>query len=421
MKKGRPLYFKILAGLIAGALLGGACHWLWGDRPALLWAVNNLTDPAGKIFIRLILMMVVPLVVAALALGVAELGDVQKLGRVGFKTLTYAVLVSSISVLIGLFLVNWLRPGHGLSPEAKAQLVKSMGASTVSLPDSKFPSGMGILLSLIPDNPFRAASQGDMLAVMFFALVLGLGLAMSGEKGRPLSQFLEGLYHVCLKVIDSIMKLAPYGVACLLFTLTARLGYGVLQQLFGFVFVVLLGLALHQFVVYSFLVKFLGRMSPLKFFRDIREVMITAFSTSSSVVTLPTALEVSEQKLKIPREVGGFVLTLGSSLNQNGTALYEGVTVLFLAQFFGVELSLSSQLMVLVLAVLGGVGTAGIPSGSLPMIAAILNTVGVPPGGIAVILGVDRILDMCRTVLNVTGDLTAALYVAESEKKRESA
>lgn len=400
--------------------MGGACHLFWGGHPALLWAVNNLTDPAGKIFIRLILMMVVPLVVAALALGVAELGDVQKLGRVGFKTLTYAVLVSSISVLIGLFLVNWLRPGYGLSPEAKAQLVKSMGASTVALPDTKIPSGIGILLSLIPDNPFRAASQGDMLAVMFFALVLGIGLAMSGEKGRPLAQFLESLYQVCLKVIDSIMKLAPYGVACLLFTLTARLGYGVLQQLFGFVFVVLLGLAIHQFVVYSFLVKFLGRMSPVRFFRDIREVMITAFSTSSSVVTLPTALEVSEQKLKIPREVSGFVLTLGSSLNQNGTALYEGVTVLFLAQFFGVELSLSSQLMVLLLAVLGGVGTAGIPSGSLPMIAAILNTVGVPPGGIAVILGVDRILDMCRTVLNVTGDLTAALYVAESEKKREA-
>jgi len=211
------------------------------------------------------------------------------------------------------------------------------------------------------------------------------------------------------------MRLAPYGVAALLFTLTARSGLDVLAKLGLYIGTVLAGLALHQFVTYSLFLKYAAGYSPKIFFTRIREVMVTAFSTSSSNVTLPTTLRVAEAELGIPRQIGGFVLTLGSTLNQNGTALYEGVTVLFLAQFFGIHLTLGGQVTVVMLSILSGIGTAGVPGGSLPLVTALLITVGIPAEGIGIVFGVERILDMCRTVLNVTGDLAAAAYVAKSE------
>jgi dicarboxylate/amino acid:cation (Na+ or H+) symporter, DAACS family len=218
-----------------------------------------------------------------------------------------------------------------------------------------------------------------------------------------------------MKVIDMAMQLAPFGVAALIFTVMARSGLDVLAKLALYVATVLVGLALHQFVTYSLMLKFVVKYPPTLFFARIREVMLTAFSTSSSNATLPTTLRVAEQELGIPRQIGGFVLTLGSTLNQNGSALYEGITVLFLAQFFGIHLTLGGQITVVLLSILAGIGTAGVPGGSLPTVMALLVTVGVPAEGIGIILGVDRLLDMCRTVLNVTGDITAAAYVAKSE------
>jgi DAACS family dicarboxylate/amino acid:cation (Na+ or H+) symporter len=218
-----------------------------------------------------------------------------------------------------------------------------------------------------------------------------------------------------MRLIDLAMRLAPYGVAALLFTLTARFGLTILKPLLGYMGVVLAGLCLHQFVTYSLLVRDLGGMRPGFFFRQISEVMTTAFSTSSSNATLPTALRVTQEKLGVPRDIASFVLTLGSTANQNGTALFEGVTILFLAQFYGVQLSMGSQALVVLVSVLAGIGTAGVPGGSLPLMVPILQSVGIPGEGIGIILGVDRLLDMSRTVLNVTGDITAAVYVAHSE------
>jgi DAACS family dicarboxylate/amino acid:cation (Na+ or H+) symporter len=226
---------------------------------------------------------------------------------------------------------------------------------------------------------------------------------------------LEALYEITAKIIEIIMKFAPYAVACLLFNNTARFGLDLLQALAWFVVTVLVGLSLHMFGVYSLSVYFLSKISPLEFFRRIKTVILTAFSTSSSNATLPTALRISEENLGVPQEINSFVLTVGATANQNGTALYEGVTVLFLAQLAGVDLSIWQQLMVVYLAILGGIGTAGVPSGSIPFIIGVLVTIGVNPALIAIILGVDRILDMCRTTLNVTGDITAATYVARSE------
>jgi len=418
-----PLHTRILIGMLTGALLGVAANRLFGDTPGLLWLVANVTMPAGQIFLRLIFMVVIPLVMSALILGVAELGDPRRLGRVGLRTLAFTLLLSSISVLIGITAANLVRPGEGLSAESRAALMAVIGRSQGALkPPPAQKSGLQIVLDLIPENPVEAmtrAFQGDMIAVMVFALILGIALTTIDRAiAEPLLRWLQAVFETVMKVIDFAMRLAPYGVGALLFTLTARFGLEVLSRLGIYVLTVIAALALHQFVTYSIVLKVFGRMSPRLFFGRMREVMLTAFSTSSSNATLPTTLRVAEHELGIPRSIGNFVLTLGSTLNQNGTALYEGITVLFLAQFFGVHLTIGNQVTVVLLSILAGVGTAGVPGGSLPLVTALLVTVGVPAEGIAIILGVDRLLDMCRTVLNVTGDVTVAVCVERAETGR---
>jgi DAACS family dicarboxylate/amino acid:cation (Na+ or H+) symporter len=418
----RSLHARILAGALVGLLAGVVCFLLFHGSPTLDGFIRYVSRPVGQVFLRLLLMLVVPLVFAALALGVAGLGDLKSLGRVGLKTLAYTVTVSTIAVLIGLVLVRTLRPGEGMSEETRAQLLTGAAERAAAITSAPAPkSGMDLFVQIVPDNPIKAAAGGDMLAVMFFSLMLGIGLLLTRtEAARRFEGTIEGLFEVMMRLIHVVISFAPIGVAALLFTLTAELGWEILVQLGRYVAVVLLGLALHQFVVYSLSVRLLGGMSPRTFFRGIQEAMITAFSTSSSNATLPTALQVAEENLKLPPRISRFVLTIGATANQNGTALYEGVTVLFLAQFYGISLTLQQQLVVLVLAVLGGIGTAGVPSGSIPILAAIMTTVGVPIEGLGLILGVDRLLDMCRTVLNVSGDLAAAVVVSRGEKRETS-
>jgi DAACS family dicarboxylate/amino acid:cation (Na+ or H+) symporter len=255
---------------------------------------------------------------------------------------------------------------------------------------------------------------------MFFALIFGVALVASEpEKTATLKSFFEGLYEVVLKIIGYAMQLAPVGVAALLFNLVVNVGASFLLVLLQYVLIVLAALAIQQFITYSIILKFFAGRNPLTFFRKTSEVMITAFSTSSSNATLPTAIAVSIEKLKIPKPIANFVLTIGSTANQNGTALFEGITVLFLAQCFHIELSLASQITVVFLCILAGIGTAGVPGGSLPVIVTILVSIGVPGEAIGLIYGVDRILDMSRTVLNVTGDITAAAYIQKVEDKSE--
>jgi DAACS family dicarboxylate/amino acid:cation (Na+ or H+) symporter len=410
----------MLTGLVAGAALGVAAHVSMRDSPVLDAFIGNLTEPAGQIFLRLLFMLVIPLVVSALALGVAGLGEVGRLGRVGLRTLAYTVAVSSIAVLLGVGLVNLVRPGEGLTPELKERLARRAGA----LPQPSATgsaTGVDFVVELVPRNVVKAMADGDMLAVMVFALFLGVGLVLTRtEAARQLETVLQGLYDVVMRLLDLVIQVAPIGVACLTFSLTARLGYDILRQLGWYVAVVLIALAIQQFLVYSASVRWLGGMSPLKFFRGVRAAMLTAFSTASSNATLPTALQVAETELRLPEHVSRFVLTIGSTANQNGTALFEGVTVLFLAQFYAVDLSLGQQLLVVFICILGGIGTAGVPAGSLPVIAMILGLIGVPPEGIGMILGVDRLLDMCRTTVNVTGDLAAAVVVSRGERKSQA-
>ena len=402
-------------GLAAGVVLGVAAHVTLGDSPALDGFVRHVTEPAGRIFLRLLFMLVIPLILSALALGVSGIGDLSRLGRIGLKTLAYTVVVSTLAVLIGVGLVNLVRPGEGLSPELKARIGRQATAAPPAAPAAG-ATGTDFLVNLVPGNIVKAMGDGDMLAVMAFALFLGIGLAVTRtDAARRFEGMLEGLYDVVMRLLGIVIQAAPVGVACLLFTLTARLGHEVLAQLGAYVLVVLLALAIQQFVVYSLSVAWLGGMNPLHFFRSIREAMITAFSTASSNATLPTALLVAERDLKLPPHVSRFVLTIGSTANQNGTALFEGVTVLFLAQFYGVHLAITQQITVVFICILGGIGTAGVPAGSIPVVVMILGLVGVPPEGIGMILGVDRFLDMCRTTINVTGDLAAATVVARGE------
>ena len=425
--RGLALHTKILIGLAVGVIAGVTINRvLGGDHPTVVWIVDNITNPVGQLFLRLLLMIVVPLVFSSLVVGVAGIGDVRKLGRVGLKSFGYCLVISAISVVIGLTLANTIKPGKRIDPATAAALeqryasdaTKTVEAATQAKSATPKPL-MSVVETIVPKNPFFAVASNEnanMLHLMFFALVIGIAITLLPMTvTAPVLRVLEGLYEITAKIIEMIMKFAPYAVACLLFNNTARFGLDLLQALGWFVLTVLLGLSLHMFGVYSLSVYFLSRISPLEFFRRIKTVILTAFSTSSSNATLPTALRVSEQNLGVPQQINSFVLTVGATANQNGTALYEGVTVLFLAQLAGVDLTLGQQLMVVYLAILGGIGTAGIPSGSIPFIIGVLVTIGVNPALIAIILGVDRILDMCRTTLNVTGDLTAATYVARSE------
>lgn len=407
----------MLVGGLSGAGAGVLAFVVADGTPALDRVIRYVTQPVGQVFLRLLFMLVIPLVFSALALGVAGLGDLRRLGRIGLKTLAYTVVVSSIAVLIGIALVNLLRPGEGMSEETRSRLLASAAQRGAAVGTTVAPrAGVDLIVRIVPDNPIRAAADGDMLAVMFFSLLIGVGISLtpSDAAGR-FRDALEGLYDVTMKLIALVIASAPLGVAALLFTITAQLGWEVLWQLARYVGVVLLALAIHQFVVYSLSVRLLGGMSPWRFFRAIDEAMLTAFSTASSNATLPTALKVADESLRLPKSVSRFVLTLGSTANQNGTALFEGVTVLFLAQFYGVNLSLASQATVVLVCILGGIGTAGVPAGSLPVVSMILGMVGVPAEGIGMILGVDRFLDMCRTTLNVSGDLAAAVVVARGE------
>jgi DAACS family dicarboxylate/amino acid:cation (Na+ or H+) symporter len=425
--KGLPLHTRILiglgvgvgAGLLADTLLGG-------DDSRVQWVIANITEPVGQLFLRLLLMIVVPLVLSSLVVGISGLGDIRKIGRIGVRALLYSLVISTISVVIGLTLANIIRPGERVDAASRAKIeeryalaaskqVEEASKTATAIKDSAV---VQVVKSIVPSNPIAAIASDppNMLQLMFFALALGIATTLVPTSvSAPFLRGLQALYEITAKIIDMAMKFAPYAVACLLFSNTARFGLDLLSALAWFVATVLIGLSLQMFGVYSLSVSVLSRLSPIDFFRRIKTIMLTAFSTSSSNATLPTALRVTEENLGVPRAINSFVLTVGATANQNGTAIYEGVTVLFLAQLAGVHLSLGQQVAVVYLAILGSIGTAGVPSGSIPFIIAVLATVGVNPALIAIVLGVDRLLDMCRTTVNVAGDVTAATYVARAE------
>jgi DAACS family dicarboxylate/amino acid:cation (Na+ or H+) symporter len=422
-KRRMPLHIKILIGLALGALAGGIAQASLGpENPNLIWFITNVTQPLGQLFLRLIFMMVVPLVVSALILGVSEMGEASKVGRIGLKCLLMTVLLSGIAVIIAFVAVNIVQPGAGVDQTRVETLMEvyrgQAQAVEETVAETQKPFTQTVV-EIVPRNPFLEATralEGGILPLMFFSLIIGIAMiGLPAEKMLPLKRLMEAVFEVSMKIIGYAMAFAPIGVFALVFTSASLLGIDAVAALGKYFFLVIFALAFHFLVVYTLTLKYIAKRDPWKFYKNSTEVLVTAFATSSSNATLPTALRVSRDKLSIPEKIGNFVLTLGATANQNGTALFEGITVLFLAQFFGVELTFVQQLGILCWCILAGVGTAGVPGGAWPMIAIILGTIGVPPEAIAICLGIDRLLDMSRTTLNVQGDIVIAASVATME------
>lgn len=413
-----PLHTKIMLGLLVGAVAGVLANVYAHNSPGLIWFTDNVASPVGQIFLRMLFMVVVPLVFTSLSLGVASLGDVRRIGRIGARTLMFFLATTTLAAIIGLTLVNVIRPGESLDPAVRTQLLaeysSAAGEKVQAAETQQF--GVNTFVSIVPRNPVAAAANGDMLGLIFFTLIFGIALTLiPTARAAPVIGVLEGISDAVMLMIGFAMKIAPLGVAGLIFSVTAKFGFDVLRSLALYVITVLLGLAIHQFGVLTLLARVIAGIKPMDFLRRIRALMITAFSTSSSNATLPTTIRTAEDQFGVPREVAGFVLPLGATMNMNGTALFEGMTVLFLAQVFGISLTLPTQVIVVVMSVITAIGVAGVPSGSIPLLVMVLGMVGVPGEGIALVLGVDRILDMSRTVPNVTGDLLTSIYITKRE------
>jgi DAACS family dicarboxylate/amino acid:cation (Na+ or H+) symporter len=405
------LFVALAAGLTAGAALHGV------DVPLIVALNDNLLRPIGQLFLRAIIMIVVPMVFSALVIGVYELGRGHDLAGVAGRTLAFTVVLSTCSVSIGLLMVNVIHPGSSFPLTATAaqsvQTIEAQAAAVKPIADT--------LVELIPRNPVETAVRaldGDMLQLMIFAVVFGIAVsAGAATRGgdNALIRLLEQVFDACMRIVLFVMKFAPLAVFAIIFGTAFTFGTSLFASLFLYVLTVVVGLALHQFGVYPAMLKLVARRSPLAFFRGCRDVFLYAFSTASSNATLPLSLEVAESRLRIPPDISRFVLTVGATANQNGTALFEGVTVLFLAQVYGLDLTAGQQVRVMLMSILAGIGTAGVPGGSLPMVLIVAQSVGVPAEGMGLILGVDRFLDMCRTMVNVSGDLVIAALVAGPE------
>ena len=412
------LYTKILIGLVAGAVVG-----LVANLTDIGWLRQTLVslELVGTAFIRLITMIVIPLVVASLMVGTASLGDIRKLGRIGSKTLVYYLLTTAIAVSIGLGVSNLFQPGSSVDPQTRDQLAaqfESEAAGKMQMA-AESPSLKDVLLNLIPRNPVQAAAEFDLLPLIFFSVVFGAAVSLlpREQKGAVMS-FFEGVNGASMIVIGWVMKLAPYAVFALIGSIVAQFGLDLLRSLLIYSLVVILGLLLHMFGTISVMVRLAAGLNPISFFRRIVAAPIFGFSTSSSSATLPVTMRTAEEKLGVSKQVSSFVLPLGATINMDGTALYQAVAVMFIAQIYNIPLDLSAQLTIVLTATLASIGTAGVPSAGIIMLIVVLQSVGLGDkveAGIALILGVDRILDMLRTSVNVTGDLSCSAFIARSE------
>lgn len=413
------LHTKILIGLGLGVVLG-----LVANLFEIGWLQNTLTalDPIGKAFIRLITMVVVPLVAASLLIGTASLGDLRKLGRIGGKTVAFYLCTTAVAVIIGLLLSNLILPGSRIDTTTR----DTLSAAFAGEADEKMalaaesPSVVETLLEMIPRNPLQAAAEMDLLPLIFFTILFGAALTLvAKEKRDAVLRVAEGINDTIMVLIDWIMLLAPYAVFALIAAVVARFGLDLLRSLLFYALTVVAGLLLHAFGTYALIVRFLVKLNPMDFYRRIAKAPLVAFSTSSSNATLPVTMETAEENVGVSPPVASFVLPLGATINMDGTALYQAVATMFIAQIYALPMGLEQQITIVLTATLASIGAAGVPSAGIIILILVLQSVGIGPteaaAGIALILGVDRILDMLRTSVNVTGDLTAASFVARSE------
>jgi len=413
------LHTKIVIGLLLGIVLG-----LVANLFTIGWLTSTLAfvEPVGTAFIRLITMVVVPLVAASLLIGTASLGDLRKLGRIGGKTVVYYMATTAIAVCIGLVLSNLVQPGSRIEPttrdELSAQFAGEAGEKMAMAAES--PSVGDVLLGMIPQNPVHAAANMELLPLIIFTILFGAAITqVSKERRDAVLRVAEGVNDAVMVLIDWIMLLAPYAVFALIASVVSRFGLDLLKSLLFYALTVVAGLLLHAFGTYAFVLRFLVKINPLTFFKRIAEAPLVAFSTSSSNATLPVTMETAEEDLGVSSSVSSFVLPLGATVNMDGTALYQAVAAMFIAQIYALPMGIEAQLKIVLTATLASIGAAGVPSAGIIILILVLQSVGIggaeAAAGIALILGVDRILDMLRTAVNVTGDLTAASFVARTE------
>ena len=394
------LSIKILIGLVLG-IIGG----LIAGPTAVPW-MKVWIAPIGTIFINLIKMVIVPVVLASIVAGVASIGDVKKLGRVGVTIMVFYLATTAFAVAIGLMFGTLMQPGKGLTIPAGAKAASKLA-----------PPLQDVLVNIIPSNPFVAMEKGDMLQIIVFAIFLGIGITMVGAKAKPVDDFFNGLAEVTYKIIDMIMNFAPFGVFALMMPVVAVNGPKVLLPLASVVAAMYIASIVHAVVVYSGTVATLGGMSPVRFFKGIAPAMLVAFSTCSSGATLPVTLKCTQENLGVRKDVSSFCLPLGATVNMDGTAIYCGLAALFVAQAYGIELNAGQYMTIILTGTLASIGAAGVPGAGLIMLTLVLTSVGLPIEGVALIAGIDRVLDMARTTLNITGDAAGCVVVQNSESK----
>jgi dicarboxylate/amino acid:cation (Na+ or H+) symporter, DAACS family len=400
---------RILFGMVVGALLGELAYVLGGaDR-----LVRLIADPVGTVWLNLLLVMMLPLASSALVLGILGLTP-REIGRIGLRALGLTLLLTGIAVAIGLTCVTLIRPGAGVDPGT----LPSHPASAVPPPSDP----VALLVSQVPSNVVAAASGDNLVPVLVFAVLFGLALRSTRTEGAvAVERVVEGAFDVSARAVQMVLYLAPVGVGALIFEMAAKGGFAALLPIARFAGVVVLAISIQLFVVYPLTLRYIGKFDPRKFFRLVRPAMAMAFSTASSAATLPTALDIGENRLGIDKGAARFVLTVGATANQNGTALFEGLAVVFFAQLYQIPLGIFEQAVIIGVSVLAGIGTAGVPAGSLPVITAMIVNLGIPAEAIGIIVGVDRLLDMARTTLNVTGDLVIAATVADRAEESAEA
>ncbi len=399
---------KILLGLLFGLLAGIAFQ-----------AQISEVKPVGTAFLRLIQMIVVPLVLASLIVGTASLGDPKKLGRIGLKTFAFYLTTTAFAITIGLILANVFRPGSGIDPQVQAQLLQNYkGLATEKI--SRVGGGasvMDTLLNIIPTNPVGALSNGKMLQIIFFAIFTGIALTVvPKDKAEIVIKAFDGFNEAMLQIVHMVIKVAPYGVFALIADAVGSFGLAIIFTLLKYTVVTTAGLILMT-LIYPIFAKIFAGFSPIQYLKAIRPAQVIAFSTSSSSATLPVSMDVAEENLGVSNNIASFVLPLGATVNMDGTALYQGVAAVFIAQVYGIHLGIGEQLTIVLMATLASIGTAAAPGVGLLMLVMILKQVGIPLEGIALILSVDRLLDMFRTTVNVSSDLTASVVVAATEKQ----
>ena len=404
---------RMLIGLALGAAAGIWINVTMGSAPRVEWVVTNVTEPLGRVWLNALFMVVIPLVISTVALAIAGLGSAARLGRVAGLTLLSSLVLTTIAAMLGVGLAAIVRPGAAFDEMTRVELMDSyQGQSSQAMGIARGGLTIDTLINIVPRNPMQAIANGEMLAIIFLALMVGVALTQVGRgTARPLLAFFESVAHVAMRTIDIVMMFAPYALALLIFSLAARFGFDLVRSLAGFVVTVIAGLAVLVFVVYVLVLKLVAGRHPFAFFRHVRLAIVTAFATSSSLATLPASLKVTEEHLRIPNEIGGFVLPLGAAVNMHGTALFHGIAVLFVAQAFGIELTATQLLVVVLTAVFVAFGAAHVPGGLIPMVMMAMGFIGVPMEGIAIVLGVDSIVDMFRTTVNVVGDMVTAAVV----------